>query len=347
MTVENNLDLPSFSLTGLPEDKPLNVVPDDVIENPPLEDEPITGIDDDEPAAGSGDDEEETVGQVIYGMLKEEGILSSLPEDYSFDGEVSSLVKAFQTQNDAYRAQVQEQVIQSIPESLRDIYEAAASGVTDIDKLLDLKRKAVQSNDISTLDNQKFVIKKDLEAKGIKESVINQIIDSYEKDGSIEAEAKSIVDANKAAAAEEIKRLNAEKKAEKEAFEAAQKAQMEKFIGDVNTNLKELKWSEEKKASITKDLFEVDNTGKNIVIKKMENIFSDPKALIALTDFLQYYDTQKGFDVASFKKVEETEARRVKRNWEEKLNDSVKKGKMSVSGPKPIDLSRVSVVPIN
>lgn len=338
-TEENKLDLPNFSVAP-------NVNPTIPNEVDTVETKlPVDDASPDVPADNQDDEQREpTVGETLYGLLKDEGVLS-LPDDYEFDGEVSSLKTAFEKQNELYQQAIQEQFIQSVPKQLRDIYDAALKGVDNIDELLSLKRKQLDSVDITTLDNQRLVVKRDLEEKGINATVIDTVLDKLEKEGTLEAEAKTIDDRNKAAAQEQIKKMAAEKQAAIELQQKQAKEAQEQFALQVTESLKELDWGEGKKKSILSDLYEVDQTGMSRVGVKLNQIFQDPNALIYFADFLQYYDAKKGFDIAGFKQIESKEAEKVKNNWEEKLMTNVKTKQGTTEKPK-FDISRISVAPV-
>lgn len=336
---DNKLDLPGFTVMPQEPQDPQdpNIEPQD----PSLVDD----LNDPDPNDGSGN-EDEKIGSVIYGMLREEGILS-LPDEYEFDGEVASLRNAFEQQNSLYQQQIQEQFLNSVPEQLRDIYEAALGGVSDIDELLSLKRKQTTEIDLSTLDNQRFVIQEDLKQKGVSDAVIKNVLETLEKDGTIETEAKTIDERNRKSAQEQIKQLREQERLERERQENLQKQQIEEFARSVGQNLQTLGWSEDKQRAILKDLFETDQQGLNAIDVKLHSIFQNPQALIAFTDFLQYYDPKKGFDLENYKKVDSKEARKIKNNWEEKLLNTVQKHSGKQDAPDKLDLSRISVLPRN
>ena len=264
--------------------------------------------------------EEKTLGQTLFELLKSESVLT-LPDEYEFDGEVSGLRTAFETQRELDKQDVASQFIQSVPEQLRDIYEAALSGVDNIDELLTLKKKSLTEFDTSTLESQKQIVERNLIEKGIKESIAKQIVESFEKDGSIEVEAKSIVDAGKKAAQEQIKLLKQQKEQEQIEFAKQQEIQMKEFVTSLDTTLDSIPWSADKKKQVVSDLLVVDKDGRNSVQKKLDAIYANPKHLVEFVDFLSYYDG-KEFNLTKYKKIEQKEAQKVKSEWEEKLSKS-------------------------
>lgn len=290
--------------------------------------------------------EEGTLGQKFFELLKADGVLQ-LPEEYEFGGELSDLRSAFEYQNNMYKQQVAENFLNSVPEQLKDIYEASLSGVEDINELLSLKRKQTYNYDTTTLDSQRAIIKTDLQEKGISDSVIDNIIQQFEKEGTIEAEATTIADANKAKAEDEIRKMKEAREQEQLRAKQEQEQLFNEFYQNVSTTLASSQWSDNKKKEIETDLFKVDSDGLNAVAKKINHIYGNPEALINFVDFLSYYDPEKGFDLAAFKQIEEKESRKLKDKWEETLTQSGGIGtRTQESDPKDLDLGGLSLFPI-
>lgn len=305
------LDLPNYSLSNTTTTVVNNAPTGEPISNPESEGQP-----EGDPNTSESTTEEATLGTTLYGLLTESKILD-LGDDYEFGGELSDIETAFQKQQEIYRQRVEEQFFSSIPTELQDVYKGVLEGV-EVDKLLDLKRQQVSEYDISTLDSQRSIVSKDLKEKGINDSVINTIIESLEKEGTLETEASTIVERTKQAAQVQIENLRKEKvEAERLRQEEEQKA-IVAFSQNVDKTLQNTNWSDDKKKEVFSHIFQASN-GNTPLGEKIETIYSNPEHLIQLVDFLTYYDKSKGFDLTKFRKVETQETKNIKSAWEEKL----------------------------
>lgn len=260
--------------------------------------------------------EENPIATELFNLLREDGILT-LDDQFKFGGSISDIRTAFEYQRQLDRDGIAQQLLSSLPTEFVDIYEAVLEGVSDPVSLLEYKKQELTNYDVSTLESQRFVISTSLKNKGMKDTMIETMIDTLEKNGQLEATAKEVVEELKTEANKKIKQAKEEEKVKREQQAKAEREQQEKFANTFKTELDKLPWTEQRKKVVSEQLFKVDPVSKlNPVDLKLASIINNPQHLIQFADLISYYDPQKGFDLENFTKTNSQLVKDVKNKWE-------------------------------
>lgn len=302
-------------------------------EKDPLEDFTIVtslsdlGFDDDDeggnkPPAGDSTPEDKNddvlevdpQAQAFYDLLKEEGLIN-VPDDYKFNGTFEGIKQA-QEQTYQYQYQMaQQQLLNSMPEKLRDVVTAGLNGVDDIDQLLTIKKDIDLKVDLSTESSQRNIIRRELSGT-ISEEDIDELIELYVDKGKLKSEAEKILAKRQEAASTRIEQM------QQEAQQRAQQQQQEiiKYRENVNKQIVAQQWDQSRKQLVANEIHG-NIQGTPIIEAKLSNIFSNPEHMVVLADFLTYYDGQK-FELDKYRKVDSTEAAHLRDKWASKLSDT-------------------------
>lgn len=281
----------------------------------------------DKPSGGMGAPEDRTDDQdnqgapesdpratAYYELLKEEGMIMT-PENYEFDGTFEGL-KKLQEQTYQYQYQMaQDQLINSMPERLRDIVQAGLNGVNDIDSLINLKRDLDVNPDISTETSQKNLIRNELSGT-ISEDDLDELIEMYVDKGKLETEAKKILTKRQNEASTRIEQMQLEAKEQQRRYQE----QVQQFQNTLNQEITAQPWDAKRKQLVMSELTQTIQ-GTPMIEAKLNKILTDPKTVVVLADFLSYYNGET-FNLDDYRKINSQEAENLRNKWASKLSDT-------------------------
>ena len=283
--------------------------PDDPLDflNPP---NPSQGSDE---GGNEGDDDKDDIATRYFKVLTEEGLLN-VSEDFEFKGNFDSLKEAAEQHRTGLEQAVVQELFSRMTPELKGIVQYGLSGGKDIKEYMQLTAETVDYNAIG-IDNEADQIKllsMGYKEAGLEESKINALINLSKEAGSLKDDAEKV----KTQLVARNEQVLAQKKAliEKEAAEkAALEQRQQQGILD---HLKGLKWKNAKKLEVYNQIYKEESFD-----NRLSEIRNNPAALVALADFMTYYDPQKGnFKLADYKKTKSQVARDLKNNWEKALS---------------------------
>lgn len=243
-----------------------------------------------------------------YEYAKEEGLLL-VDDTFEFDGTPESFQKAQELHKQKYQDQLQQQILSSIAEKNRKVVEAALQGL-DIDPIFQLKKESENLPDISLIDGQKQALTTYYSKKGLDKIEIDELLKTYEENGSLEEKAKKAYPILEKALDAEIER---QRKLQEDNFKAQQE-QTQQFANSINEQLKNRSKGDVQR--ITAELYTQSNN-EPLIVNKINSILANPELIIHLAEFLSYFDGKK-LDVNKYKKVSVQTNQQV-RNSMEKL----------------------------
>lgn len=298
---------------------------------------------------GEGDDEDKkSIATKYYEVLTQEGLLD-LPEDFEFKGDFDSLKEAAEKHKERLEQAAITEIFTRMTPELKAVVQYGLSGGTELKEYMKLTAQVVDYSKIDTKDEegQVKIMSLGYKEKGLEESKINALIKLSKEAGTLEADAESVKAQLLKESSAKMQQEQARIKLEQEQ-EAIKESQIK--TGIVN-QLKELKWRQDKKAQVYKQIYEETPDGNRKMDVLLDDIQTNPTALIALADFLTHYDpTRKEFDLEKYKKTKSQVAKNLKNNWEKALGgDSQSKSnsrKLSGSERPRVDFSSGNITVI-
>ena len=249
-----------------------------------------------------------------YELLKDEGMIT-VAEDYKFDGTFKGLKKI---QEDTFQQQyqvAQDQLLAQMPDRLRDVVQAGLNGVSDIDTLLNITKDLEFKIDLTNEAAQKNLIRRELSGT-IAEEDLDELIEMYSDKGKLKTEAEKILGRKQEQASQRIQQM------QQEAFN--QKQQQDQYIQEFNKNLtseiESQQWNNTRKQTVMNEIAGT-YQGQPLIEAKLNAILSDHKNVVALADFLSYFDGSK-FNLDDYKKISSQEAKNIKDRWASALSDT-------------------------
>ncbi len=268
---------------------------------------------------GKGDDQKSTLSEeaddqaiAYYEVLKEQGLIAE-PDDYKFDGTFQSLQQLSEYTYQQQYQLAQNQLMNSMPERLRDIVDAGLKGVDDIDQLLNLSKQININIDLEKEENQKALIREEL-SKTLPIDMLEEVLESYVDRGKLKDEAERILNTRKANITNQVEQM----KLQAEQQKLYEQQQMQQFQTSLQNELNSQEWAGNRKKVVLNELTGTVQ-GVPIIEAKLQNILSNPKHVLVLADFLSYYDGQN-FKLGEYKKVESQEAQNLKDSWASRLS---------------------------
>lgn len=228
-------------------------------------------------------------------VWKQQGLLSK-------DTEISNWEEA-QSYISNIPNMVQDNIVNSAPPLTQKLLQFAFMEGEEINKdslkefisahLEDIETSNI---DITTDDSARAYLKEKYKADGIKESVVDVMLDTLEDEGDIIEEAKKIKE--KQTSSSKAQGILTQKEQQ---LQERQRAQ-EEYVNNVNKELEQTKWKESRVNKVKSLL------ATNKYRELIQNISKDPKALIKLADVLTYYNEEdKTFDFTNYVNQVETE----------------------------------------
>lgn len=226
----------------------------------------------------------------FYDQIKQRGYVS---EDTEFKGTWEELDEYF----DSLPQQVLNSTIQSLPDLSKDVIKFIATAGQNITKeemktFFQTYFEEVDQKEttIETLDDARDFLKSHYESLGaMKPKAILAALDSLEEDEELLDEAKRIFE-EKTKASKTKELINNKESQNKEIQEKNKER-----VTLIQEELSSTGWKKEKIERVTNILSKEFNS-------RLNDIISNPKAIVQLADFLDLFDTKtKQFDLTSYK----------------------------------------------
>lgn len=267
---------------------------------------------------------------VQFNLLKENGLLK-VPDDFKFDGSIEKYQEAHELHQQLIRQEIESSLFGNASEDLKLVVDYLNAGGTDLKGLLSQLNQTV---DTTTEQGKITALKEKYKSSGLSDRQVNTIVQSIIDDGELDKEIKRL----NAQAEEQNKLLLEQNKKKIEEEKLAEQASLKKYAEDMVSFMQEQKWESSK----TKKLQEFVFNGK--LADSLNEILTDPKATVILSDFLTYYNSKdKTFDLINYKAVETKLANKVNNNWKEKLSSFT--GNKLYTPEGAIDISSIDVTP--
>ena len=327
---------------------------DDVIDDS-SEDTTDESTDNPEDTDTSGSSEEETVDESLddetifkeygedvkpeivrhYKAIEERLFLS---EDFKFDGK--NIDEAYEQDFKNRNTIIAQNIINKLPEKAKSILATVLETGEDIspeafDKIITLSKDQLKydfetGDEDKDLENAKAYLTSIYKEQGIKDRVIKSMLEDLEDESKIISEAKEEKEEKDKLIKEEQAKI-AQAEAQKKIDE---RENAKKFKESVETVIKETKYSPEK-AKIVKDQILTVEEGQSKLINTIKAIWSNPQALVILSELASTYDRKTGkWELPRLEaKVKTEEVKKVKESIESKLtgkpfqNNSQRSGK--------------------
>lgn len=327
---------------------------DDVIDDSP-ENETDENSDNPEDTDTSGSSEEETVDESLddesifkeygedvkpeivrhYKAIEERLFLS---EDFKFDGK--NIDEAYEQDFKNRNTIIAQNIIDKLPEKAKSILATVLETGEDIsseafDKIITLSKDQLKydfetGDEDKDLENAKAYLTSIYKEQGIKDRVIKSMLEDLEDESKIISEAKEEKEEKDKLIKEEQAKI-AQAEAQKKIDE---RENAKRFKESIETAIKETKYAPEK-AKIVKDQILTVEEGQSKLINTIKAIWSNPQALVILSELASTYDRKTGkWELPRLEaKVKTEEVKKVKESIESKLtgkpfqNNSQRSGK--------------------
>lgn len=327
---------------------------DDVIDDRP-ENETDENSDNPEDTDTSGSSEEETVDESLddesifkeYGEDVKPEIVRHykaiedrlfLSEDFKFDGK--NIDEAYEQDFKNRNTIIAQNIINKLPEKAKSILATVLETGEDIspeafDKIITLSKDQLKydfetGDEDKDIENAKAYLTSVYKEKGLKDRVIKSMLEDLEDEKKVILEAKEEKEEKDKFIKEEQAKI-AQAEAQKKIDE---RENAKKFKESIETVIKETKYSPEK-AKIVKDQILTVEEGQSKLINTIKAIWSNPQALVILSELASTYDRKTGkWELPRLEaKVKTEEVKKVKESIESKLtgkpfqNNSQRSGK--------------------
>jgi len=337
------------------EDKP-KTEEDDVIDDSP-ENETDENSDTTEDTDTSSSSEEETVDESLddesifkeygedvkpeivrhYKAIEERLFLS---EDFKFDGK--NIDEAYEQDFKNRNTIIAQNIINKLPEKAKSILATVLETGEDIspeafDKIITLSKDQLKydfetGDEDKDLENAKAYLTSIYKEQGIKDRVIKSMLEDLEDESKIISEAKEEKEEKDKLIKEEQAKI-AQAEAQKKIDE---RENAKRFKESIETAIKETKYAPEKAKIVKDQIFNINkDDGQSELINTIKAIYSNPKALIILSELTSTYDKKTGkWELPRLEAKKKTEeVQKVKDSIESKLtgkpfqNNSQRSGK--------------------
>lgn len=324
-------------------------------ESDPTEDPDTSSSSEEETVDESLDDEsifkeygEDVKPEIVrhYKAIEERLFLS---EDFKFDGK--NIDEAYEQDFKNRNTIIAQNIIDKLPEKAKSILATVLETGEDIsseafDKIITLSKDQLKydfetGDEDKDLENAKAYLTSIYKEQGLKDRVIKSMLEDLEDESKIISEAKEEKEEKDKLIKEEQAKI-AQAEAQKKIDE---RENAKKFKESIETVIKETKYSPEK-AKIVKDQILTVEEGQSKLINTIKAIWSNPQALVILSELASTYDRKTGkWELPRLEaKVKTEEVKKVKESIESKLtgkpfqNNSQRSGKTTAVDWEAIEL---------
>ena len=364
---DEKLESPKAEVKEKEEDKPKTEEEDDVIDDN-SENDTDEDTDTTEDTDTSSSSEEETVDESLddesifkeygedvkpeivrhYKAIEERLFVS---EDFKFDGK--NIDEAYEQDFKNRNTVIAQNIIDKLPEKAKSILATVLETGEDIspeafDKIITLSKDQLKydfetGDEDKDIENAKAYLTSVYKEKGLKDRVIKSMLEDLEDERKLISEAKEEKEEkNKFIKEEQAKIAQAE--AQKK---IAERENAINFKNSIEAAIKETKYAPEKAKIVRDQIFNISKEdGQSELINTIKAIYSNPKALIVLSELTSTYDKKTGkWDLPRLEaKAKTEEVRKVKESIESKLtgkpfqNNSQRSGKTTAVDWEAIEL---------
>lgn len=364
---DEKLEQPKAEVKEKEEDKPKTEEEDAVIDDN-SENDTDENTDNPEDTDTSSSSEEETVDESLddesifkeygedvkpeivrhYKAIEERLFLS---EDFKFDGK--NIDEAYEQDFKNRNTIIAQNIINKLPEKAKSILATVLETGEDIspeafDKIITLSKDQLKydfetGDDDKDIENAKAYLTSVYKEKGLKDRVIKSMLEDLEDESKLISEAKE--------EKEEKDKFIKEEQTKIAQFEAQKKIDerenAKKFKESIETAIKETKYAPEKAKIVKDQIFNISKEdGQSELINTIKAIYSNPKALIVLSELTSTYDKKTGkWDLPRLEaKAKTEEVKKVKESIESKItgkpfqNNSQRSGKTTAVNWEEIEL---------
>lgn len=361
---DEKLEQPKTEVKEKEEDKP-KTEEDDVIDDS-SEDTTDESTDNPEDTDTSSSSEEETVDESLddetifkeygedvkpeivrhYKAIEERLFLS---EDFKFDGK--NIDEAYEQDFKNRNTIIAQNIIDKLPEKAKSILATVLETGEDIspeafDKIITLSKDQLKydfetGDDDKDIENAKAYLTSVYKEKGLKDRVIKSMLEDLEDENKVISEAKEEKEEKDKFIKEEQAKI-AQAEAQKK---IAERENAINFKNSIEAAIKETKYAPEK-AKIVRDQILTVEEGQSKLINTIKAIWSNPQALVILSELASTYDRKTGkWELPRLEaKVKTEEVKKVKESIESKLtgkpfqNNSQRSGKTTAVDWEAIEL---------
>ena len=362
---DEKLDQPKSEVKEKEEDKSKTEEKNDVIDDNSENDtdEETDTTEDTDPSSSS---EEETVDESLddesifkeygedvkpeivrhYKAIEERLFLS---EDFKFDGK--NIDEAYEQDFKNRNTIIAQNIIDKLPEKAKSILATVLETGEDIspeafDKIITLSKDQLKydfetGDEDKDIENAKAYLTSVYKEKGLKDRVIKSMLEDLEDESKIISEAKEEKEEKDKFIKEEQTKI-AQAEVQKK---IAERENAINFKNSIEAAIKETKYAPEK-AKIVRDQILTVEEGQSKLINTIKAIWSNPQALVILSELASNYDRKTGkWELPRLEaKAKTEEVRKVKESIESKLtgkpfqNNSQRSGKTTAVDWEAIEL---------
>ena len=261
-----------------------------------------------------------------------------LSEDFKFDGK--NIDEAYEQDFKNRNTVIAQNIIDKLPEKAKSILATVLETGEDIspeafDKIITLSKDQLKydfetGDDDKDIENAKAYLTSVYKEKGLKDRVIKSMLEDLEDESKLISEAKEEKEEKDKFIKEEQAKI-AQAEAQKK---IAERENAINFKNSIEAAIKETKYAPEK-AKIVRDQILTVEEGQSKLINTIKAIWSNPQALVILSELASTYDRKTGkWELPRLEaKVKTEEVKKVKESIESKLtgkpfqNNSQRSGK--------------------
>ncbi len=274
-----------------------------------------------------------------------------LSEDFKFDGK--NIDEAYEQDFKNRNTVIAQNIIDKLPEKAKSILATVLETGEDIspeafDKIITLSKDQLKydfetGDEDKDIENAKAYLTSVYKEKGLKDRVIKSMLEDLEDESKIISEAKEEKEEKDKFIKEEQAKI-AQAEVQKK---IAERENAINFKNSIEAAIKETKYAPEKAKIVRDQIFNISKEdGQSELINTIKAIYSNPKALIVLSELTSTYDRKTGkWDLPRLEaKAKTEEVRKVKESIESKLtgkpfqNNSQRSGKTTAVDWEAIEL---------
>jgi len=274
-----------------------------------------------------------------------------LSEDFKFDGK--NIDEAYEQDFKNRNTVIAQNIIDKLPEKAKSILATVLETGEDIspeafDKIITLSKDQLKydfetGDEDKDIENAKAYLTSVYKEKGLKDRVIKSMLEDLEDERKLISEAKEEKEEKDKFIKEEQAKI-AQAEAQKK---IAERENAINFKNSIEAAIKETKYAPEKAKIVRDQIFNISKEdGQSELINTIKAIYSNPKALIVLSELTSTYDKKTGkWDLPRLEaKAKTEEVRKVKESIESKLtgkpfqNNSQRSGKTTAVNWEEIEL---------
>lgn len=272
-----------------------------------------------------------------------------LSEDFKFDGK--NIDEAYEQDFKNRNTIIAQNIIDKLPEKAKSILATVLETGEDIspeafDKIITLSKDQLKydfetGDEDKDIENAKAYLTSVYKEKGLKDRVIKSMLEDLEDESKIISEAKEEKEEKDKFIKEEQTKI-AQAEVQKK---IAERENAINFKNSIEAAIKETKYAPEK-AKIVRDQILTVEEGQSKLINTIKAIWSNPQALVILSELASNYDRKTGkWELPRLEaKAKTEEVRKVKESIESKLtgkpfqNNSQRSGKTTAVDWEAIEL---------